>query len=96
MQLSPDFHRRNGLISDEGFDFVYNKYPFAPRANTAGFNAFKTDLTSPTAFQRCLCYASFVNNNIKALYPNPTGLLCRNLDINLWFLYKATEGDNCT
>jgi hypothetical protein len=84
------------LISDEGFEFVYNKYPFTPGANTAGVNTFKADLTSPTAFQTCLRYASFVNNNIKALYPNPTGLLCRNLDINLRFLYEATEGDNCT
>jgi len=96
MQLPPDFHRHNGLISDEGFEFVYNKYPFTPGANTAGVNTFKADLTSPPAFQTCLRYASFVNNNIEALYPNPTGLLCRNLDINLRFLYEATEGDNCT
>ena len=34
-------------------------------------------------------------SRLKALYLNPTGLLCRNININLQLLYGATEGDNC-
>lgn len=96
MQLPPNLHRHNGSIGDEGFKFVYKKCPFAPGANTAEVNTFKADLTSPTLFQPWLRYMSFVNNSIKTLYPNPTELLRKNLNIHLQFFYKATQGDNCT
>ncbi|KDR86161.1 hypothetical protein GALMADRAFT_132745 [Galerina marginata CBS 339.88] len=95
MQFPKDFHRHDGAISNQGFDYVYNKYPISPGANTKGVNSYKADLTSATLFQPCLRYSSFVNNNIKALYPNPTGLLRKNINTYLQFLFESTAADNC-
>ncbi|KDR86159.1 hypothetical protein GALMADRAFT_52924 [Galerina marginata CBS 339.88] len=96
MQFPKDFHRHDGAISNEGFDTVYNKYPIQPGGNTKGVNTYKADPTSATLFQPCLRYTDFVNKNIKALYPNPTGLLRKSINTNLQFLFEATAGDNCT
>ncbi|KDR84365.1 hypothetical protein GALMADRAFT_54851 [Galerina marginata CBS 339.88] len=96
MQLPPDFHRHDGSISNEGFLTVYNKYPIQPGGNTKGVNTYKADLSSPTLFTPCQRYTDFVNKNIKALYPYPTGLLRKAINTNLQFLYEATLSDNCT
>ncbi|KDR68079.1 hypothetical protein GALMADRAFT_146570 [Galerina marginata CBS 339.88] len=95
MMLPPDFHRHDGSISNEGFESVFNKYPVQPGGNTRGVNTYKADHSSPTLFEPCKRYSDFVNKNIKALYPHPTGLLRKAINTNLQFLYESTLSDNC-
>ncbi|KAF8876876.1 heme-thiolate peroxidase [Gymnopilus junonius] len=99
MKFPPDFHRRDGAVSNVGQDVVTNFLPsFKPGFNARGVNSFVVDPTSATLTQPCVRYTNFVNKNIKQLYPNPTGNLKEALKINLQFLYEATvaANDNCT
>ncbi|PPQ96205.1 hypothetical protein CVT26_005610 [Gymnopilus dilepis] len=99
MTFPPDFHRRNGSISNFGQDYVTDLMPnFKPGYNAHGVNSYVHDPTSATLTQPCVRYVNFVNRNIKQLYPNPTGILKEALKINLQYLYEATvaSGDGCT
>ncbi|KAF8888466.1 heme-thiolate peroxidase [Gymnopilus junonius] len=98
MTFPRNFYRRDGAVNNVGQDVVTNYYPFTPGYNANGVNSFVVDPTSATLSQPCLRYTNFVNNNIKLLYPNPTGLLLQSLKTNLQYLYEATvaAGDGCT
>lgn len=98
MTFPPDFYRRDGAISNEGYETVFNAYPIVPGANQGKVNSYKYDPSSAILSEPCKRYTTFVENNIKSLYPNPTGVLRQALNINLQYLFDATvaAGDNCT
>ena len=98
MTFPPNFHRRNGSVSNVGQDVVTDLMPnFRPGYNAHGVNSYVPDPTSATLTEPCVRYVNFVNRNIKSLYPNPTGVLKEALKINLQYLYEATvaAGDGC-
>ncbi|PPQ65538.1 hypothetical protein CVT26_000495 [Gymnopilus dilepis] len=98
MTFPPNFHRRDGAVSNVGQDVVTDYFNFTPGYNAKGVNTFVVDPTSATLDQPCVRYTNFVNGLIKSLYPNPTGVLREALNINLQYLYEATvaAGDGCT
>ena len=97
MTFPADFHRHDGAISNEGVDTVFNTHPIVPGANQGRVNSYKADPTSATLSEPCTRYTTFVERNIKSLYPNPTGVLKEALNVNLQFLFDATvaAGENC-
>lgn len=95
MRMPDDFFRANGTKGADGIDAVAAAHPVPPGANTGAINTFTPDPTSADFNTFCLLYVNFVNQTIKGLYPNPTGILRDALNINLNFLYQPIAGDDC-
>ncbi|KAJ2911500.1 heme-thiolate peroxidase, partial [Candolleomyces efflorescens] len=85
-----DFHRA-ALPSDiEGLGIVASAHPVPPGGNRDGkVNNYVPDPTSADLDSFCLLYTNFVNQVVRGLYPNPTGILRRNLIKNLHFFYSG-------
>ncbi|TEB37033.1 aromatic peroxygenase precursor [Coprinellus micaceus] len=91
-----DFWRAPAPSSGTGIQDILSAYPIAPGRNVDGVNTYTPDPTSGDFSNPCGLYTGLVNKTIKGLYPNPTGVLRRNLIINLGFLYRASSGgDGC-
>ncbi|KAF5336406.1 hypothetical protein D9611_006738 [Ephemerocybe angulata] len=75
---------------------IFNAHPIAAGKNVNGINTFTPDPTSADFSSFCLLYTNFVTKTVGGLYPNPTGVLRRNLIINLGFFYDAIDGVGCT
>ncbi|EKM78506.1 hypothetical protein AGABI1DRAFT_114754 [Agaricus bisporus var. burnettii JB137-S8] len=94
----PDgFHRAAKPYGLEGTDVVFAAHPFTPGSNVNGINSYETDTTSPdfgTDPDGCIQYAQFINEAVAPLYPNATGILRRNLNLNLQY-YFDTFGGKC-
>ncbi len=92
-----DFHRASKPSGGEGLDIVFNAHPVPPGRNVNGINSYENDTTSGDFSNSCLFYENFVNQTIRGLYPNPTGVLRKVLNINLDFYFEgAGAGNECT
>ncbi len=91
MRMPKDFHRASQPSGGEGIDVVFAAHPMQPGANVGGVNNYVFDPTSADFSTFCLLYSNFVNQTIRGLYPNPTGVLKKALNINLDFLHDAVE-----
>ena len=87
-----DFWRAPAPTAGTGMDEIFAAYPIAAGRNMNGINTYTPDPTSGDFSNVCGLYTNLVNKTIKGLYPNPTGVLRRNLIINLGFFYNAFGG----
>ncbi|TFK17876.1 Cloroperoxidase [Coprinopsis marcescibilis] len=71
---------------------IFEAHPTVPGRNVAGVNTFTPDTSLGSFTDSCAFYTQFANKTIKGLYPNPTGVLRRNLNINLNFFYQSLGG----
>ncbi|RXW15742.1 heme-thiolate peroxidase [Candolleomyces aberdarensis] len=91
-----DFHRAAQPSGTEGVDMVFMVHPIAPGGNQDDkVNNYVLDPTSADFDTFCLLYTNFVNQTIRGLYPNPTGVLRRNLIKNLGFFYSGIADAGC-
>ncbi|KAJ3510047.1 heme-thiolate peroxidase [Coprinellus aureogranulatus] len=90
-----DFHRSAVPVSPHGVSDMYDVHPIEPGRNVDGINTYTVDPTSANFNTPCQLYSDFVNKTIRSLYPNPKGVLRRNLIINLQFWYEAVKVDGC-
>ena len=92
-----DFHRIDGsnttALVNNGAEIIFNAHPIQPGGNNGTVNSFTVDTKSPTFDDPCGIYTSFVDIAV-SMYPNPQGVLRRNLKLNLGFLHQAFQG--CT
>ncbi|TFK23902.1 aromatic peroxygenase precursor [Coprinopsis marcescibilis] len=70
---------------------------FQAGRNVRGVKTFVADGSQGSLFSICTFYEFFVGKRIKGIYPNPTGVLRRNLNMNLQFLFDSlSDQTNCT
>ncbi|KAH6903683.1 Chloroperoxidase [Coprinopsis sp. MPI-PUGE-AT-0042] len=86
MQMPEDFHRPAQPIEGES-GLLFTAKPLQPGRNVNGTNTFEVDKSLGDLVEFCTFYTQFVDVTLKELYPNPTGILKRNLNINLQFLF---------
>ncbi|KAF5335382.1 hypothetical protein D9611_011765 [Ephemerocybe angulata] len=91
-----DFWRPAAPSGAEGIAEVFSAHPIAPGKNANGINSYTPDPTSADFSTFCLLYTNFVTRTVGGLYPNPKGVLKRNLIINLGYLYDAIDTSGCT
>ncbi|KAJ3544720.1 heme-thiolate peroxidase [Coprinellus aureogranulatus] len=84
-----DFWRPPAPSGALGLADIFQAYPIAPGRNVNGTNTYTPDPTSADFTTFCKLYSDFVNKTVKSLYPNPTGIVRRNLNINLGYFYSA-------
>ncbi|KAF5314631.1 hypothetical protein D9611_007146 [Ephemerocybe angulata] len=84
-----DFWRAPKPSSANGIVQVFTAHPIAPGKNAGKVNSYTVDPNSGSFTNFCALYYNFVNQTVKTLYPNPTGILKRNLAINLGYLYES-------
>ncbi|TFK21406.1 Cloroperoxidase [Coprinopsis marcescibilis] len=89
------FHRSNKPRGIEPALDLLAVHPMLPGRNVAGVNSFVADLSMGSTIEYCNMYTQLVNETIRGLYPNPTGVLKRNLKINLRYFYQSLEYDYC-
>ncbi|RXW16171.1 heme-thiolate peroxidase [Candolleomyces aberdarensis] len=91
-----DFHRASKPSATEGINLIFEAHPIAPGENQDGkVNNYVPDPTSADFGSFCLLYTNFVNQTVGGLYPNPTGILRKNLIKNLHFFFTGIEGAGC-
>lgn len=89
MRFPPDFHRAPKPTSNEGIADIFLMHPFLPGGNADGkVNNFVVDPNSADFTRPCVLYADIINT-VQGLYPQPTGVLRRNLIKNLGFLHSS-------
>jgi hypothetical protein len=89
MKFPPDFFRSAMPLSNEGMADIVSMHPFLPGGNVDGLvNNFAVDPASATFDTPCVLYDDILNT-VKGLYPNPTGVLRRNLIKNLGYFYSG-------
>ena len=71
---------------------IFAAHPTEPGKNVNGVNTFEVDTSIGSATDPCGFYAGFVNVKVKGLYPEPTGLLRKNLIKNLQLFYDTFGG----
>ncbi|TFK17850.1 Cloroperoxidase [Coprinopsis marcescibilis] len=89
MRLPQGFFRKAVPGGGEGTLDVYLAHPTSPGRNTGAVDSFVVDESLGGFTDPCKFYTEFVNTTVRGLYPNPTGVLRRNLNINLGFFYDA-------
>ncbi|KAH6891630.1 Chloroperoxidase [Coprinopsis sp. MPI-PUGE-AT-0042] len=91
-----DFHRAAAPSSgSSAANMIFNTHPTEPGRNVNGVNTYEADLSRGGHLDRCSFYKGFIENNLKSQYPNPKGLLRRNLNKNLEFFYASFEPLGC-
>ena len=89
MRFPPDFHRSSIPASNEGNDQVAAAYPWLPGGNVDGkVDNYVFDPNSADFTHRCRVYEHVVATVVE-LYPNPTGILRRNLIKNLQYWHMG-------
>jgi hypothetical protein len=89
MKFPPDFFRSAIPTGGDGSDDIFRMHPFLPGGNVDGLvNNFVVDPASATFDTPCVLYDDILNT-VKGLYPNPTGVLRRNLIKNLGYFYSG-------
>ncbi|TFK21041.1 Cloroperoxidase [Coprinopsis marcescibilis] len=98
MRFPPGFFRPAKPTATEGIDAVLAAHPVQPGANDGtSVDSFTVDESLGSLLDYCGFYTQFVNTTIRGLYPNPTGVLRKNLDMNLQFFFDSlSPGSNCT
>ncbi|KAJ2925958.1 heme-thiolate peroxidase, partial [Candolleomyces eurysporus] len=87
-----DFYRAAKPVANEGTDKVFLAHPVMPGGNADGkVNNYVLDPTSADFNNVCRAYESVVAQ-VQEFYPNPTGLLRKNLIKNLRYLYIGAQG----
>ncbi|KAF5319109.1 hypothetical protein D9611_014108 [Ephemerocybe angulata] len=90
-KMPTDFYRAPQPVGgNELAAQIFMAHPTVPGKNTAGVNSYTPDPTSATIADFCGVYSNFVNRTVQGLYPNPTGILKRNLILNLEYIYLGT------
>ncbi|TFK19115.1 Cloroperoxidase [Coprinopsis marcescibilis] len=98
MRFPAGFFRASEPTGGVGSDVIFGAHPVLPGRNVGGVNNYVVDTSLGGFGDFCKFYTEFVNITIKGLYPNPTGVLRRNLNLNLGFVYDALAprlGANC-
>ncbi|KAL0566849.1 Aromatic peroxygenase [Marasmius crinis-equi] len=95
MRFPSGFFRGPKPIGAEGSDELAAAHPVAPGANNGTVNSYTPDPTSADFSKFCLLYVNFVNQTVKGLYPNPTGILREALDRNLNFFHEFLNAPDC-
>ncbi|KAJ3509945.1 heme-thiolate peroxidase [Coprinellus aureogranulatus] len=90
-----DFWRAPEPLGPIGIIDIFLAYPIAAGRNVNGTNTFTPDPDSADFNSFCKLYTDFVNKTVKSLYPNPTGILRRNLIINLRYFYSGIATAGC-
>ncbi|TFK17846.1 hypothetical protein FA15DRAFT_661152 [Coprinopsis marcescibilis] len=65
---------------------------FQAGRNVNGVKSFEVDESQGSLLSICTFYKFFVGKRLQGLYPNPTGVLWRNLNLNL----QLSDQINCT
>lgn len=94
-KFPPDFHRPAEPSGPTGASDIFDAHPIPAGKNINGINSYTADPTSADFSDFCLLYRNFVNKTIKGLYPNPKGILRRNLIINLRNFFDGIDGREC-
>ncbi|KAJ2935533.1 heme-thiolate peroxidase, partial [Candolleomyces eurysporus] len=98
MKYPPDFFRSPMPVSTQGIAEIFAMHPFQPEGNADGkVNNFVVDPTSADFTKPCVLYDDILHT-VKTLYPNPTGVLRRNLIKNLRYFYTGVPtvlGSDC-
>ncbi|KAF5359306.1 hypothetical protein D9756_003057 [Leucocoprinus leucothites] len=95
MRFPDGFFRASKPSGAENLDVVAAAHPIPPGANNGTVNSYTPDPTSADFNNFCLLYVNFVNQTIRSLYPNPTGVLRDALNRNLGFLYDFIDTPLC-
>jgi hypothetical protein len=99
MHMPDDFFRAKSPIGlneiGEGIDIIFAATPIQPGANQ-GVGNYVLDPASANLSQFCLLYTNFVNQTVRSLYPNPTGILRDALNANLNNFYSPLANQGCT
>jgi hypothetical protein len=95
MKFPDGFFRAAQPMSTEGIDEVAAAHPIAPGGNNGTVNSYTPDPNSADFSTFCKLYVDFVNQTIKSLYPDPTGVLREGLNRNLNFLYEFIDTPDC-
>jgi hypothetical protein len=101
MMMPDDFHRANHpfTLTDirDMISVIFAVHPVQPGANQGNVtNNYVPDPTSANLTEFCLIYTNFVNNTVRSLYPNPTGVLLNALNANLDNFFIPVKGQGCT
>lgn len=91
-----DFWRPSAPTGTLGLREVFSAHPIGPGRNVAGVDTYVEDPDAPvkTIFDTCGMYKHLVESAAE-LYPEPEGVLKRNLLINLQYLYAAVAPIGC-
>jgi hypothetical protein len=93
-RFPPDFHRASAPAGNTGMEEIMAAHPVRPCRNLDGkINNCVVHESSPSESSGCGLYNHFIDEVI-ALYPNPKGVLRRNLIINMHYFYLVFE-NNC-
>ncbi|KXN81289.1 Aromatic peroxygenase [Leucoagaricus sp. SymC.cos] len=95
MKFPDGFFRAGQPTSADGIEVVAAAHPIAPGANQGAVNTYTPDPNSADFSSFCKLYVNFVNQTIKSLYPDPTGVLRDALNRNLNFLYEFINTPAC-
>ena len=89
MRYPPNFFRPAEPITGDFGSQVFLAHPIQAGRNNGSVNSYTVDESLGGITDLCRFYQQFVNVTVQGLYPNPTGILRTNLNINLGFLYDA-------
>lgn len=95
MRMPDDFHRAPRPLAAEGTDYIVNLHPFSPGYNKDGVNSFTLDPESASWTNDpmgCKLYKWYVEQVVVPAYPEPKGVLKRNLNLNLQYYYDTFAG----
>ncbi|TFK18282.1 Cloroperoxidase [Coprinopsis marcescibilis] len=96
MRYPKGFFRPAAPVGTENVPAIFTAHPVQPGKNVGGVNTFTVDESLGSILDGCTFYTQFVNTTIRGLYPNPTGVLRRNLNLNLKFFYESSgAGEEC-
>jgi unspecific peroxygenase len=92
-----DFHRPSAPVDGSAIPAIFLAHPTQPGRNVNGVNTFEVDTSIGSLIDPCGFYDGFVNVKVKGLYPNPTGLLKKNLIKTLQLFYEtfSAQGLDC-
>ncbi|TEB20273.1 aromatic peroxygenase precursor [Coprinellus micaceus] len=77
-RMPADFHRAAKPTGNDGVVEIFSAHPISPGGNVVR-----------TWRSFCVLYENFVQKTVKRLYPNPTGVVRRNLILNLQYFYSG-------
>ncbi|TFK17602.1 hypothetical protein FA15DRAFT_683494 [Coprinopsis marcescibilis] len=89
MDSALSFFRATQPTAIEGINIIYIAHPVKPGRNVNGVDSYVADHSLGSLADTCVFYTGFINVTVCGLYPEPTGVLLRNLNINLGFFYDA-------
>ncbi|TFK24484.1 Cloroperoxidase [Coprinopsis marcescibilis] len=96
MRFPKGFHRSSSPVVIAGLGDLFAAHPFMPgKNNGTHVDSFVVDDSLGSLLDVCSIYTGFVSSTVRTLYPNPTGVLRRNLELNLQFLFEGLSNFGC-